>query len=118
MFLNNNLSCIIWKSEDISFNKAIKELKENFQKLDNYTTEENVESHFKNEFIPKKSESHLTKFITFDLETHNTDRARSYVFCSYRLSKLAAKYNEQKLTPYELDKCKKKFLLLLMVMIV
>ena len=48
----------------------------------------------------------MTNFITYDLETHNTDRARPYVFCFYRLSKLVGRYDRD-LTPYELDKCKK-----------
>ena len=46
----------------------------------------------------KKIDSHLTNFIVYDLETHNTDRARPYVFCFYRLSKLAGRYNRD-LTP-------------------
>ena len=38
-----------------------------------------------------KTESHLTNFIVYDLETHFTDRARPYVFRFYRLSELAGK---------------------------
>ena len=66
------------KSEGVSFKQAIKELKDNFKIVDNYITEENVTSHFKYEFTPKKIESHLTNFIVYDLETHNTDRAGPY----------------------------------------
>ena len=73
------------------FNQAITELKANFKKVANYIRQENVNSHFKYEFIPNKIETHLTNFNTYDLQTHNTDRARPYVFCSYRLSKLAGK---------------------------
>ena len=40
-----------------------------------------------------KIDSHLTNFIVYDLETHNMDRARPYVFCFYRLSNLAGRYN-------------------------
>ena len=47
----------------------------------------------------------MTNFIVDDLETHNTDRTRPYVFCFYRLSKLAGKYSRD-LTPYEYEKCK------------
>ena len=104
--LFNNHFCLIWKSEGISFNQAITELKGNFKMVDNFITEENVKSHFKYEFIPKKIESHLTNFITYVLETHNIDRARPYVFCFYRLSKLAGRYNRD-LTPSELEKCRK-----------
>ena len=47
----------------------------------------------------------MTIFVRYDLETHNTDRARTYVFCFYRLCKLAGKYNRD-LTPYEHEKSK------------
>ena len=101
-FLYNNQFCLIWKSENVSFNQTIKELKDIFEKVDNFITQENVNSHFKYEFKPKKIESHLTNFIVFDLETHITDRARPYVFCFYRLSKLAGKYDRD-ITPNELE---------------
>ena len=45
-FLYNNHFCLIWKSEGVSFNQAIKELKDNFKIVDNYITKENVQSHF------------------------------------------------------------------------
>ena len=106
LFLYNNHFCLIWKSEGVSFNQAIQELKDNFKMVGNSITEENVKSHFKYEFIPKKIESHLSNIITYDLKTHNTDRARPYVFCFYRLSKVAGRYNRD-LTPSELEKCRK-----------
>ena len=106
MYLYNNHFCLIWKSENVSFNQAINELKANFKIVDNYITEENVNSHFKYEFIPKKIESHLTNFILYDPETHNTDRARPYNMTFYRLSKTAGRYNRD-LTPDEIDKCEK-----------
>ena len=49
LFLYNNHFCLIWKSECVSFNLAIEELKENFKIVDNFITEENVNSHFKYE---------------------------------------------------------------------
>ena len=104
--LYNNHFCLIWKSQSVSFNQAFQELKNNFKIVDNYITEENVNYHFKYEFTPKKIESHLTNFITYDLETHNTDRAKPYVVCFYRLIKLAGRYNCD-LTPDHLEKCKK-----------
>ena len=76
--LHNIHFCSIWKSQIVSLNQAIQEFKNNFKIFDNYITEENVNSHFKYEFIPKKNDSHLTNFIVYDLETHNTDRARPY----------------------------------------
>ena len=105
LFLYNNHFCLIWESAGISFHQAINEMKDNFKIVDNYITEQNVNSHFKNEFIPKKIESHITNFITYDLETHNTDRARPFVFCFYRLSKLSGRYDRD-LTPKEFKKCK------------
>ena len=106
LYLYNNHFCLIWKSQGVSFNQAITELKNNFKMVDNYITEENVTSHFKYEFIPKKIKSHLTNFIVYDLETHNTNRARPYCISFYRLSKLAGRYSRD-LKPSELDKCRK-----------
>ena len=59
----------------------------------NYITEENVKSHFEYIYSPKEFESHLTNFITYDLETHNEDRARPYVFNFYRLKNLSGRFN-------------------------
>ena len=78
-------------------------MKDNFKIVDNFITEENVNSHFKYEVTPKKIESHLTNFIVYDLETHYTDRARPYNMTFYRLSKLAGRY-ERDPTKDELDK--------------
>ena len=91
LFSYNNHFCIIWKFDRVSFNQAIKELKDNFKIVDNYITKENVNSHFKYEFIPKKIESHLTNFIVYDLETQNRDRTRPYCISFYRLIKLEAR---------------------------
>ena len=104
-YLYNNHFCLIWKSENVSFNQAIIELKANFKIVDNYITEEYVNCHFKYEFIPKTIESHLSNFIVYDLETHNTNRTTPYVFCFYRLSKLAGRYNCD-LTLDEFEKCR------------
>ena len=108
MFLYSNHFCSIWKSEGVSFIHAIKELIDNFKIVDNFITEENVNSHFKYEFIPKGIESHLNNFIIYDLETHNPDRGgtRPYCISFYRLSKVSSRYNRD-LTPYELEKFKK-----------
>ena len=40
MFLYTNHFCLIWKSQNVSFNQAIRDLKENFKIVDNYRTEE------------------------------------------------------------------------------
>ena len=92
MYLYNNHFCLIWKSQNVSFSQAINELKANFEIVDKEIAEENVTSHFKYEFTPKKIESHLTNFIVCDLETHNTDRARPYNMTFYRLTKIARRY--------------------------
>ena len=102
-FLYNNHFCLIWKSEGVSFIRAIKELKDNFEIVDNFITEENVKSHFNYDFTPKKIESHLTNFIVYDLETHNTDRARLYKMTFSRLDKTAGRY-ERDPTQEELQK--------------
>ena len=60
LFLYNNHCCVIWKSEGVSFNQAITKLKDNFKKVDNFTTEESVISHFEWTYTPKKT------WITFD----------------------------------------------------
>ena len=103
LHLYKNHFCLIWKSRGVSFKQAIKELHDNFKIVNNFITEENVNSQFKYEFIPKKIESHLTNFIIYDLETHNTDRARPYNMTFYRLSKIAGRY-ERDPTPEELKK--------------
>ena len=49
----------------------------------------------------------MTDFITNNLETQNTDRARPDVFCFFfRLNKIARNYNRD-LTPYDIEKCNK-----------
>ena len=73
--------------------------------VDSYITEESVKSYFEYICKPKKIESHLNIFITYDLETHNTNRARPYVFCFYRLNKLVGRFNRD-LTSDEIENCK------------
>ena len=88
---------------NLSFNQAVNELKAKFKIDDNYITDENVNSHFKYEFTPKTIESHLTNFVVYDLETHNTDRARPYNMTFYRLSKIAGRYDRDR-TQEEMEK--------------
>ena len=103
LFLFNNHFCLMCKSEGVSFKQAFREFDENFKIVDNLITQENVNSHFKYEYIPKKIDSHPTNFIVYDLETHNTDRARPYNMTFYRLSKIAGRYDRDP-TKDELDK--------------
>ena len=80
MILHTFRSCLIWKPESVSFIQAVKEIKDSFKSDENYITEENVKSHFEYIYIFKKIQSLLTNFIKYDLETHNTERARPSVF--------------------------------------
>ena len=105
LHLYNTHFCLLWETEGVSFNEVIQELKDSFKIVDNYITEESVNSHFEYIYKPKKIQSHLTNLIVYDLETHKTDRTRPYVFCFCRLSKLAGRYNRD-LTLDEYDKCK------------
>ena len=63
LYSYKNPFCLIWRSQGVSSNQAVKELKDNFKIVDNYITEENVNSHFEHLFKPKKIESHQTNFI-------------------------------------------------------
>ena len=96
--LYNNHFCLIWKTQGVSFNQAIREVEDNFKMVDNYITKENVELFFQYEFIPKKTESHLNNFIVYDLETYYTDKAKPYIMTFYRLSKEAGKYDRDTTT--------------------
>ena len=93
LFLHNNHFCLIWKSQGVSFNQAVEELKDNFEIADNYITEENVNSYFNYEFTRIKIDSHLTIFIVYEFETHNRDKARPYKMTFFRISKIAGGYN-------------------------
>ena len=46
LYLYNDHFCLIWKSEKVSFNQAVEELKVIFKIVDNYITEENEISRF------------------------------------------------------------------------
>ena len=54
LYLYNNHFCLIWKSQGISFNKAIEELKSKFKIVDNYISFNNVNKFIKYEYKPKK----------------------------------------------------------------
>ena len=55
LFIYNNHFCLIWKSNGISFDKAIKELKDNFKVVDKDISDKHFKSFIKNEYNPKKS---------------------------------------------------------------
>ena len=77
----NNHFCLIWKSDGISFDKAIKILKNNFKLVDNVISDEHVKSFGKNEYNPKKVKSPLTNTVLYVLETFNKIRAVPYCSC-------------------------------------
>ena len=55
LFLYKIRFCLIWKSEKVSFNQAIRETKGNFKRVDKYITEKTVNSDFECIHTPKKS---------------------------------------------------------------
>ena len=59
LYLYNNHFCLIWKSQNVSYKDAIEELKNNFKIVDNYISEENVNSHFIYEYIYQKKLTHI-----------------------------------------------------------
>ena len=93
MFIYNNHFCLIWKSDGITFEKAITELKDNFKVVDNVISDKHVKSFIKNEYNPKKVKSPLTNIVIYDLETFNSFRAVPYCSCIYKLSKISGKYH-------------------------
>ena len=105
--IHNDHFCLIWKSNDISFNQATKELKDNFKVIDNDISDKHVKSFFKYEYKPKKFQSQLTNMLVHDIETFNTDRAVSYDNCIYRLGKISGKYYNQDITDQEFEKFRK-----------
>ena len=91
--IHKNQFCLIWKSNGVSCDKAIKELKDNFKVIDNVISDKHVKSSIKYEYKSKKVQPHLTNMVVYDIENFNTDRAVPYANCIYRLSKLSGKYN-------------------------
>ena len=52
--IHNNHSCLFWKSNGISFDKAIKELKDNFKVVDSVISDKHVKSFVIYEYKAKK----------------------------------------------------------------
>ena len=104
LFIYNNHFCLIWKSNGISFDKAIKELKDNFKVVDNVISDKHVKGFIKYEYNPKKVKSPLTNIVVYDLETFNKIRAVPYCSCIYKLSKISGKYHRD-ISEQEYQKC-------------
>ena len=73
LFIYNDHFCLNWKSDGIGFDKAIKELQDNFKVVDNVISDKHVKSFIKYEYNPKKVKSPLTNIVVYDLETFNKD---------------------------------------------
>ena len=95
---------MIWKSNDVTFNQAIEELKLNFKIVDNVIADNHVINFIKYEYKPKKVQSPLTKTFVYDLETYNKDRAVPYCSCKCKLCRDSGKNNQDK-TEKEYQKC-------------
>ena len=92
-FIYNNHFCLIWKSNGISLDKAVKEIKDNFKVVDNVISDKLVKSFINYEYNAKKVKSPLTNLVIYDLETFNKIRAVPYCSCTYQLSKISGKYH-------------------------
>ena len=106
LFIYNNRFCVIWKSDVISFDKAMKELKDNFKVVDNVISDKHVKSFNNYEYNPRKVKTPLTNIVVFDLKTFNKERAVPYCSCIYKLSKISCKYNRD-ISEQEYQKCLK-----------
>ena len=105
--IHNNHFCLIWKSDNISFNQVIEnELKPNFKVADNVVSDKHVKGFIKYEYNPKKVKSPLTNIVVYDLETFSKIRVVPYCSCIYKLSKLSGKYKRD-ISEQENQKCLK-----------
>ena len=102
--IHNNHFCLIWKSDGVSFDRAIRELKDNFKVVDNVISDKHVKSYIKYEYKPKKVQSQLTNMIVYDIETFSTIKCVPYANCIYRLSKISGKYYRD-ISDKEYQKC-------------
>ena len=102
--IHNNHFCLIWKTNGFSFDRAIKELKDNFKVIDNVITDKHVTSYIKYEYKPKKVQSQLTNMVVCDTETFNTIKCVPYANSIYRLSKISGKYYPD-ISEKEYQKC-------------
>ena len=99
--IHNNHFCLIWKSDGISFDKAIKELKDNFRLVDKVISDKHVESFIKYGYKPKKVQSPLTKIFVYDLETFNKLRAVPFCSCRYKLIKCSGNHRDKSEQKYQ-----------------
>ena len=86
--IHNNHFCLIWKTNGISFDRALKDLKDNFKVVDNVISDKHVKSYINYEYKPKKVQSQLTNMIVYDIETFSTIKFVPYANCIYKLGKI------------------------------
>ena len=99
-----NHFCLIWKTNGTSFDRAIKELKDNFKIVVNVISDKHVKSYIKYEYKPKKVQSQLTDMIVYDIETFSTIKCVPYANCIYGLSKISGKFYRD-ISGKEYQKC-------------
>ena len=102
--LHINHFCLIQKTNGISFDRAIKELKDNFRVVDNFIPDKHVKSYIKYEYKPKKVQSQLTNMIVYNIETFSTIKCVPYANCIYRLSESSGKFYRD-ISEKEYQKC-------------
>ena len=102
--IHENHFCLIWKSDRISFDKAIKQIKDDFKVVDNVISDKHVKSYIKNDYKPKKVKSPSNKILLYDLQTFDKIRAVPYCSCIYKLSKISGKYHRY-ISEQEYQKC-------------
>ena len=102
--IHNNHFCLIWKTNGICFDGAVKQLKDNFRVVDNVISDKHVKSYNKYEYKPKKVHSQLTNMVVYDIETFNTIKCVPYAKCIYRLSKISSKFYRD-ISEKEYQKC-------------
>ena len=68
LYVHENHFCLIWKTQSISFKKAIEdEIEPNFKVVDNVISDKHVKSCVQYEYKPKKVQSQLTNMIVYDI---------------------------------------------------
>ena len=102
--IHKNHFCLVWKSYNVSFDRTIRELKDNFQVVDNFISDKHVKSYIKYEYKPKKVQFQLTNMIVYVIETFSTIKCVPYANCIYRLSKISGKYYRD-ISEKEYQKC-------------
>ena len=103
--IHKNHFCLIGKSQEFSFNKAIQgELKSNFKVVDNVISDKHVRSFIKYDYNPKKIQPPLNNIVVYDSESYSKDR--TVLSCSfiYKLSKISGNYNRD-ISEKEYQKC-------------